>query len=311
MASVTKSMTALCAHILIDRGELELEAPVAQYWPAFAQAGKHDILVRHAMAHYDGVLFSDAAGPGTWLDWEAVTAAIAAQPAEWPPGTQGAYNSFNYGFLVGEIIRRVSGRTVTEFFRDEVARPLAVDFQICLAEGEMDRVADVFPNPGSVSLGAFADPSTDLGRAWTAMPVVDRMIFNDREFRMSPVPSVSGHGNARAAARVFAMLARGGEIDGTRILSADAVRRATELQWEGTCGMTGRPYRMALGFFHNSPGMVPMGPNPDSFGHLGVGGYLAFADPDAQLAFSYCCNYMCAGAGVGERCEALVDAVFR
>ena len=310
MASVTKGMTALCLHILVDRGEIDLDAPMATYWPEFAQAGKAAITVRQTLGHNDGVIFNDAAPEGSWLDWEQTVASIAAQEPAWPPGTQGAYNSHNYGYLIGEPIRRVSGRMPGVFFRQEVAEPLGVDFHIGLADGDLARVTDFNPNPKSTTLNAFKDPTTNLARAWQTIPKDGASPFNRQDYRVKEFPSGNGHGNARAVARIYAALARGGEIDGVRVWSEAAVARMGELQWESECGMTHRPFRMGLGLFLNSPPLQGMGPNPNAFGHMGAGGAFAFADPERRLAFSYSPNFMCEGAGIGDRCEALIEALF-
>lgn len=315
MASVTKGMAALCVHILVDRGEIDLDEPMATYWPEFAQAGKAAITVRQTLGHNDGVIFSDAAPDGSWLDWAQMTAAIAAQEPAWPPGTQGAYNSHNYGYLIGEPIRRVSGRTPGVFFREEIAEPLGVDYHIGLAEADLARVTDLNPNPKSTTLNAFKDPSTNLARAWHQIPKDGPAEgkpspFNRRDYRVKEFPSGNGHGNARAVARIYAALACGGEIDGVRLWSEAAVARMAELQWDSECGMTHRPFRMGLGLFLNSPPLQGMGPNRNAFGHMGAGGAFAFADPQRRLAFAYSPNFMCEGAGVGERCDALVAATF-
>ena len=312
MASVTKSMTALCLHILIERGEVELDAPMVRYWPEFAQAGKAGITVRQSLGHNDGVIFNDASRPGDWLDTDAIASAIAAQAPEWEPGTRGAYNSFNYGFLIGEIVRRVSGRTPGEFFREEIAAPLGIDYQIGVREDDLTRVSNLYPNPESVTMSSFSDPTTKLARAWHSLPASSDALgpFNRAEFRTGEFPSANGTGNARAIARVYGALAGGGEIDGVRVWAPETVSQMRELQWDGVCGITDRPFRMGLGVFLNSPPLSGMGPNPNAFGHMGVGGAFGFADPEAGLSFSYSPNYMCAGAGVGDRCDALVAALY-
>ncbi len=135
--------------------------------------------------------------------------------------------------------------------------------------------------------------------------------FNSDRFRRVEFPTANGHGNARAVARLFALPSVDGELDGVRLLRPETVELARAQRWENRCGLTDRPFRMALGLHLNSPGYMPMGPNPASFGHAGLGGAIGFADPDARLAFSYCTNFMCAGEGVGDRCQALIDAAFQ
>ncbi|MBO6782968.1 MAG: beta-lactamase family protein [Alphaproteobacteria bacterium] len=312
MASVTKGMTALCLHLLVERGEVDLDAPMARYWLAFAQAGKAAITVRQTVGHKDGMIYNDAASAGDWLDRDRIAAAIAAQAPAWEPGTRGAYNSFNYGYLLGEIIRRVDGRTPGEFFRDEIALPLDIDYRIGVPEQDLDRVSNLYPNPESTTLNAFRDPATKLARAWHSLPADTGELgpLNLRDYRTGDFPSGNGIGNARAVAKVFAALAGGGSVDGIRLWQPDTVERMREEQWDGICGLTDRPFRMGLGLFLNSPPLLSMGPNARAFGHMGAGGAFAFADPEAGLAFAYSPNFMCEGAGVGARCDALVDALY-
>lgn len=312
MASITKSMTALCLHMLVERGQVDLDSPMATYWPEFGQAGKSEITVHQTLGHNDGVIFNDAAAAGDWLDHECIGDAVAQQAPAWVPGSRGAYNSFNYGFLIGEVIRRVDGRSPGQFLRDEITTPLGVDYQMGVRDSDLARVSNLYPNSESTTLNAFKDPDTNLARAWHSLPTDNdaRGPLNRDDFRLREFPSGNGTGNARAVAKIYAALAGGGEIEGTRLWQAGTVERMRELQWDGICGMTDRPFRMGLGVFLNSPPLLDMGPNPKSFGHLGAGGAFAFADPEAGLAFSYSPNYMCSGAGVGDRCDALVEALY-
>jgi CubicO group peptidase (beta-lactamase class C family) len=310
--SIAKSMCALSLHVLVDRGAVDLDAPVADYWPEFAQNGKGAISVRHIVSHYGGMCFADAATTGDVFRYDAMIRALEVQAPAWPPGTKGAYNSTNFGFLVGELVRRVDGRPIDRFLAEEVCEPLGADYHIGLTEDQLARVADIQPNPANAMYTAGNTADTPLGRAWKPMPRpygVEQI--NSRALRTGMVPSFGGHGTARAMARIYAVLAGGGQVDGVRLLSPDAVRRLATLQWEEEAdGTLGRPLRMAMGFFLNKPGYTPMGPNPNAFGHLGSGGALAFADPDAGIAFCAQTNYQCEGSGVGERTEALVDATF-
>lgn len=310
MMSIAKGMTALCAHILIERGRMELEAPVAEYWPAFAQAGKAAITVRQLIGHHAAMVYPDNAPDGSYFDWHAMVEALAAKSPDWEPGSLGAYHSSTYGYLIGELIRQVDGRTPGLFFREEIAEPLQLDYHIGLSEDELARVADIVPNPGSATYNARQDPTTNLGRAWRALPPVDGVIYNDHRYRTRELPSSNGHGNARAVAKLYALLACGGKLGEKRLFLAETVARIAEQQWDNVCGLTGRRYRMGLGLFLNTPEFAPMGPNPQSFGHIGAGGALGFADPDGRLSFSYCSNYMCSGAATGERCGALVEATY-
>lgn len=160
MNSVSKSMSALCVHMLIDRGVIGFDEPVANYWPEFAQAGKEAVLVRHVLSHTDGVIFSDAAPAGSWFDWNAHVKALEVQEPAWQPGTGGAYNSVNIGFLLGELVRRTTGKSIGKFWREEVTRPLGVDYQIGLQPDEIARVSDMHENPKNGFFQIAGDPTT-------------------------------------------------------------------------------------------------------------------------------------------------------
>jgi CubicO group peptidase (beta-lactamase class C family) len=309
MMSVGKGMSALCVHRLIDRGKVALDAPVATYWPEFAQNGKAGITVQQLLGGLAGLIYTDAAPPNSVMNWEVMIRAIEQQAPEWPPGTTGAYHSSTMGFLCGELVRRVDGRPIDQFFREEVAERLNVDYGYGLNDEQIARTARILPNPGSVTANAIADRTSKLGRAWKARPAGSEY-YSTEEFRRGVCPSTNGHGNARAVARIYAALSLDGVIDGRRILKPGSIERLRQEQWEGICGMTDRPFRYGMGFFLQGSPMAPLGPNRGTFGHPGAGGALGFADPENKIAFSYCTNFMCAGAGVGDRCEALIEAVY-
>jgi CubicO group peptidase (beta-lactamase class C family) len=303
MNSVAKSMSAICVHILIDRGLIDFDAPVATYWPEFAQAGKESVLVRHVLSHTDGVIFSDAAPEGSWWNWDAHIKALEVQEPAWEPGKGGAYNSVNIGFLLGELVRRVTGKTLGTFWREEVAKPLGVDYQIGLKPDEIARVSDMHENPKNGFFQIVGDPNSPLARAFKSG---EKGYFqNIRQIREIEVPSFGGHGNARAIARVYAMLAGNGEIDGVRLLSKEAVERASQLVWEHDCIMTKRRLRMGYGFMHNEPETAPMGLNPKAYGHTGTGGAFAWCDRDRNMSFAYCTNLQREGPGIGPRGAAV------
>lgn len=303
MNSVAKSMSAICVHVLIDRGLVDFDAPVSRYWPEFAAAGKEGVLVRHILSHTDGVIFCDHASAGSWFDWNAHISALEKQEPAWEPGTKGAYNSINIGFLLGEIVRRVTGKTIGTFLREEISAPLGVDYQIGLRPDEIARVSDMHKNPKNAFFNIASDRSTPLGRAFQSAP--DGYFQNIREIREFEVPSFGGHGNAGAVARVYAMLANDGEIDGVRLLSPAAVARAAQLVWEDDCIMTQRRIRMGYGFMHNETETAPMGSNKAAFGHTGTGGAFAWCDRDRNMAFAYCTNFQREGPGIGPRGASL------
>jgi CubicO group peptidase (beta-lactamase class C family) len=304
MNSVAKSMCAICTHVLIDRGLVDFDAPVARYWPEFAQAGKERVLVRHVLSHTCGVIFCDHAPPGSWFDWQTHIRAIEQQEPAWEPGTKGAYNSINIGYILGEIVRRVSGKSVGTFLREEVTGKLVADYNIGLKPDEIARVSDMHRNPKNTFFEIAADPTTPLGRAFRSAPTTG-YFQNCREIREREVASFGGHGNARAVARVYAMLAGNGSIDGVRLLRPEAVERAARLVWEDECIMTQRRNRMGYGFMHNEPNTVPMGKNMTAFGHTGTGGAFAWCDRERNMAFAYCTNFQREGPGIGPRGAAL------
>lgn len=303
MNSLAKSMSSLCVHILIDRGLVEFDAPVATYWPEFAQAGKEGVLVRHVLSHTCGVIYCDHAFPGSIFDWEGHIKALEMQEPAWEPGTNGAYNSVNIGYILGEIVRRVTGLTLGTFLREEVTRKLCADYNIGLKEDEVARVSDLHRNPDNQFAKLASDPNTPLGRTRKAVP--PGFYQNDREIRVLEVPSFGGHGNARAMARIYAALAGNGTLDGVMLLSPASVERASQLVWDHDCIMTRRRLRMGYGFMHNETETVPMGTNPEAFGHTGTAGAFAWCDRDRNMSFAYCTNFQRSGPGIGARGAAL------
>jgi CubicO group peptidase (beta-lactamase class C family) len=312
--STTKGATALCAHLLVQRGLLDVDAPVASYWPEFAANGKGDIPVRWVLSHRAGL--AEIEGTFTLddaLSWDPVVEALAAQPPNWEPGTAHGYHIRSYGWLVGELVRRVDGRTLGRFFADEVAAPLGLDFWIGLPEAEEARVSTVIPPEASTDPAAqalfeqFAGPDTFLGRTLTGPSGLfhyDEM-WNTRAIHAAELPSSNGIADARAVARMYA--ATVGDVDGVRLLEPLTVAAATEVQAEGPDKVVMFPMRYGLGFM--LPPTVPS-PGPHAFGHAGAGGSLGFADPDRELGFGYVMNKMEMGMSVDERASSLAAAVY-
>jgi CubicO group peptidase (beta-lactamase class C family) len=311
MYSLGKAMCALAVHMLADRGQVDLEAPVAAYWPEFAQAGKAAIKVRHILSHWCGVWRADAADHGDMYDWEKMIRAIEVQEPAWPAESKGAYNTINIGFLTGELVRRVTGRRVQDFVQLEICRPLGAEYYLGVPESELGRVAELTPNPTLAVRAAARDPGSPMARAQQAFPQpfnTDEQ--NSRRFRTTGVPSIAGIGEARGMARIYAALADGGALDGVRLLSRAALDRATVTQWSDMHeGLLDRPMAMAMGFMKNPPGGFALfGPSPDAFGHSGSGGARAFAVPSQRLAVCFVSNYQTEKRSVGERVEAIVGA---
>jgi CubicO group peptidase (beta-lactamase class C family) len=317
VASTTKGMVALCAHMLAERGKLDLDAPVARYWPEFAQAGKEDIPVRWLLSHRAGLpAIRRSLPPEALLDWSAMTAALAETTPWWPPGSRHGYHAITFGHLVGEVIRRVDGRSVGTFLREEVTGPLHADFFIGVPEEADARAATVLPPPPASEPTIWdtllADPDSVSGRTFLNPPRAADLV-NTRAWRAAEIPAANGHASARGIARVYAALARGGELDGVRLLTPVAIERAIVEQSSGRDAVLTFPTRFATGFMLGTPGgRFDCGPGRQTFGHPGHGGSIGFADPDARLAFGYVTNQYVTGTArqPDRRAASLVDAAY-
>ncbi|MBA4179803.1 MAG: EstA family serine hydrolase [Anaerolinea sp.] len=320
--SVGKAVTAVCLLRLVDRGLVELDSPVARYWPEFAQGGKDTIPVRMLLNHQAGLpAIAKPLPPGINLtSWQTMTAELASQEPWWAPGTGFGYHTNTFGFLVGEIVRRVDGRSLGTFLREEIAEPFGIDFLIGFGPREDARVAEWLAyraQPGEESQRPWLerDPATlsgmDLGRvlAYRNPPGHPEGAVNSRIWRQAEFPSTNGHSNARAIARLFGTLANGGELDGERLLEATTIEQAYAIESDGEDLVLGRPNRFGLGFQLTIPGVRPLGPGAHTFGHYGNGGILGFADPDAAVGFGYVCNRS-GRSWRDPRNIALIDAVY-
>lgn len=281
--STTKTITALCALMLADRGVLDLDAPIARYWPEFAAAGKERVLVRHALAHTAGLpTLRGAHHVEDLYDWAGVTRRLAALAPEWEPGTAAGYHGLTQGFLVGEVIRRVTGRTHGAFVAEEVAGPLGLDFYIGLPAEHDSRVAPVIA-PASEPSPSEDAPSTDADADATSGPRLRAADANTTAWRRAEIPAANGHGNARAVAGALAALACGGVGQGTRLLSAEGCARAWEEQFHGVDRVLGGPQaRYGMGF-RLQGGTCSWG---------GWGGSVALFDPERRMALAYVMNRM-------------------
>ena len=295
--STTKTMTALCALILADRGDLDFDAPVARYWPEFAANGKADVKVSHLMSHSAGLSgWKEPLVAEDLYDWEKATSLLAAQAPYWEPGTAPGYHAMTQGYLVGEVVRRISGRSLGTFFREEVAEPLGADFHIGLPASEDYRVADLIPIPAaeaSISVG----PSTEIQQNMSGNPPINPLATRTRAWRGAEIPAAGGTGNARSVAMVQSILANGGTVQGKTFLSEAGCRKALELQIEGHDLILGIPVRYGMGF-GLAGGMVPL-PNPNTIYWGGYGGSLVIIDMDAHTTLAYAMNRM-AGTTTGD-----------
>jgi len=288
--STTKTMTFLCALMLADRGELDFYAPVSRYWPEFAGAGKERVQVRHLMSHTAGLSgWTEHLEPEGLADWDRCTSMLAAQEPWWEPGTASGYHAVTQGFLIGEVVRRITGTTIGRWFADEVAGPLGADFYIGLPESEDSRVSLVIPPP-PVDFGAL-QPSDIAVRTLTNPPLDGAMPHNGW-WRRAEIPAANGHGNARSVALIQSIIAGEGEARGVRLLSAKGCAAIFDEQSNGTDLVLGMPYRFGMGYGLSSE-MMPIGPRSCFWG--GYGGSLIMMDQDTQLTICYVMNRMESG----------------
>ncbi len=308
--STTKAMTALCALMLVDRGLLDLDSPVARYWPEFAQAGKDKLPVRYLLSHQSGLAGFDEPIPGEALyDWNRIVDLLAAQKPWWEPGKQSGYHCTTFGYLVGEVVRRITSRTLGTFFREEVAMPLKADFHIGLPEEHDSRVGDmVLPPIPLTSLGIATD-SIPAKALFNPAPPAGADFIRDRAYRAAEIPASNGHGNARSVARVAAALACGGELDGVRLLTLPTIEKAIEEQCYGPDLVLAVPIRWGLGYALNSK-EFPMSGNPRTFFWGGWGGSLVVVDLDAKLSWAYVMNKMSVGLTGDTRSASLGAALY-
>lgn len=299
--STTKTMTALSALVLVDRGELDLDATVAKYWPEFAANGKAAIKVRQLLSHTSGV--SGWEQPITLedvYDWDKSTALLAAQAPWWEPGTASGYHMINYGHLIGEVIRRITGLRLGEFFAAHIALPLGADFHIGLPRSEFHRVANVVPPPkevellrtpsragvtmpdtpqldqSSVAFKTWTNPTTPLESSWT------------EGWRRADIGAANGHGNARSVARLQSAVACGGEVDGARLLSPQTIDRIFEVQSNGIDLVIGIPLKIGVGY--------SLLPEFRVCCWGGTGGSLALIDANRRITFAYVMNKLAGGS---------------
>lgn len=289
--STTKTMTALTALFLADKGELDFAAPVAKYWPEFAANGKADVTVAQLMSHSAGLSgWKEPIVREDLYDWEKATSLLAAQAPYWKPGTAPGYHAMTQGYLVGEVIRRVAGETVGKLFAREIAGPIGADFHIGLPSTEDHRVADLTPPPASGTLGNGS--ADELVTNMSSNPPINPLDTRTRAWRGAEIPAAGGTGNARSVAAVQSLMANGGSANGKQILSEAGCRKALELQIEGTDKILGIPVRYGLGY-GLAGGSVPF-PNPNTIFWGGYGGSLVVIDMDAKATYAYAMNKMAA-----------------
>ncbi len=288
--STTKGMMALCLARLVDQGKLDMGRPVADYWPEFAANGKEHVTVAQLFSHQAGLCGTDKTiTKDQVLDTDLLGAMLAAQKPQWPIGESSGYHAFSIGPLADTLFKKVIGKTVGEYFRDEIAIPFDIDFHIGLEASEDDRVAEMAhdDNPPGGDPSAFNEYQKIAIEHASLSPYLP----NERAWRAQGTPSAAGCGNARSIAKIYSALATNRCLGGVEIVSEQALGAATEIQIDKLDLVLGFPMSWGIGFAVNKS-MGVYGPNPKSFGHHGWGGSFGFADPDNGLGVAYAMNYM-------------------
>lgn len=305
--STTKVMTALCVLILVDRGLLDLDAPVADYWPEFSQGGKGRIPVRWILSHSSGLSgFGEPLSLEALYDWERIIKVLERQKPWWEPGTRSGYHAVTFGYLLGELVRRVTGKTLGGFFRDEAAVPLGADFHIGLPVEHEGRVAEM--TKLSQMLPGNIDPESIAGR--TLLNPSFTPGHSNRAWRAAEIPASNGHGNARSVARVGSLLACGGSLEDRFYLSKATILKAIEEQINGMDLVLGMPIHWGLGVgLAGENEKVPF-LSPRSFYWAGLGGSWIEMDLDTRSCFSYVMNRLQLSLTGDQRMNSLREAFF-
>jgi CubicO group peptidase (beta-lactamase class C family) len=307
--STTKTVTNLAALMLVDRGKLDPYAPVAKYWPEFAENGKERIEVRHILSHTSGVSGWEAPfAVEDMYDWDSSTRRLAAQKPWWEPGTASGYHANNQGHLVGEVVRRVTGQHLKAFVAQEIAGPLGADFQIGAAESDWERIAPVIPPPPlPFDLDAL-DHDSPVYKTFTG-PAADAAMANTPGWRRADMGALNGHGNARSVARILKSLALGGTVDGVRLLSPDTIGVIFDEQSHGPDLVLGVPLRFGIGYALPETETVPYVPQGRACYWGGWGGSLILMDLGRRTTISYVMSKMAPGIIGSDRSESYVQAV--
>jgi CubicO group peptidase (beta-lactamase class C family) len=310
--STTKTMTSLAALVLVERGQLDPYAKVSTYWPEFAANGKEGVEVRHLMSHTSGVsAWAQPVEVADIYDWHASTAKLAAQEPWWEPGTASGYHALNQGHLVGEVVRRITGRQLGQFFAEEIAGPLGADFHIGLPDAEAHRVSNVIPppplpidvdamgGPDSVAIKTFTGPLPDATVAWTP------------EWRRADIGAANGHGNARSVARIQSVVANGGSVGGISLLSPATIELIFDQQSDGVDLVIGMPIRFGIGYALPNESFPFINGGQDNrkvcfWG--GWGGSIVVVDTERRSVLAYMMNKMADGLVGNPTCEALCTA---
>ena len=320
--SATKGMAATCMHMLADRGLLDFDEPVATYWPEFAANGKEDITAAMALSHQAGIPAWQAQDlpPGAFNDFDFVSGLLAAEAPVWEPGTAQGYHAVSIGVIEGELVKRITGRSIGTFLRDEVAGPLGADVWIGLPEAEEQRVATIYMSEANAHSPLVQKLNSDPD--WIGWKLItnsgdDLAYTNTRARHAAEIPASGGIASARGLARLYAPLSRDGSVDGVRLVRSEALHAMGAIRAASDCDLILRiPTTFTLGF-SRSWGSRQLGPGEHvilgehAFGTPGMGGSMGFADTDARMSFGYVMNRQGSGVGLNERGQSLIDAAYR
>jgi CubicO group peptidase (beta-lactamase class C family) len=309
--SSTKTVTSLAALMLADRGLLGLDEPVATYWPEFAANGKGKVLVRHILSHTSGVAgWQQPMTTEDLFDWDVATSRLAEQAPWWEPGTQSGYQAINYGFLVGELVRRTAGKSLKEFVRDDIAGPLDADFQVGASPEDYGRIAELIPPPPfDIPLDQL--PEDNPMRKTLTNPAPEATIAHSAAWRDADLGAVNGHGNARSLARMLSPVALGGTANGVELLSAPTIERIFEVQSHGPDLVLAAPLKWGIGYGLSTPEVLPFLPPEEKVCFWGGwGGSMVLVHPQRRATATYVMNKMGQGTLGNERTARYARLIF-
>jgi len=309
--SSTKTVTSLAALMVADRGLLDLDATVATYWPEFAANGKQDVRVRHLLSHTSGVPgWQEPISAEEIYDQDPAAARLAAQAPWWEPGTASGYHAVNYGHLIGELIRRITGTSLKEFVRDEIAGPLGADFQIGARPEDFPRIAELVPPPYDIQFELLPEDSPTR-KTFSNPPARADVALTDA-WRAADLGAVNGHGNARSLARMLSPISRGGAANGVRLLSTSTIERIFEVQSYGPDLVLGVPLKFGIGYGLPSPKAVPFVPADERICFwCGWGGSMVLMNPERRTTAAYAMNKMGDGTLGNERTARYVELIYQ
>jgi CubicO group peptidase (beta-lactamase class C family) len=317
--STSKFATAICVLMLVDKKIIDVNAPVADYWPEFSQLGKEKITIGHLLSHTAGLPgFDEILEVKDFYNWKKVTETLSHQKPWWDDRKRSGYHAFTFGFLLGEVVKRVSNKSLGQFLKEEITGPLDIDFHIGLSDLERSRVAELIPpKMGGIKgkimmwMMGLIMRKTLFTKVFTN-PIMTHEDFMTKEWQSAEIPAANGHGNAGAVAKIGAILANGGELNGVRFLSHEIIEKTLEIRTEGKDLVLNMPIKFGLGFGINNAGglMSKICPNTRTLYWGGYGGSLIIADLDEKMSLAYVMNkqgYKIIGDPRGER---LIKAVY-